>query len=74
MSEYNEPKMKKCDHKGCEIPATHTLVWTKHQYYCPIHVRTALGVAAAMGFPTPMNTVRELELFEMIDETEDETE
>ncbi len=64
--EYNEPKLRKCDQDECEITATHTLVWTKHQYYCPIHVNTALGIANAMGFPTPANTVRKLEPLEMI--------
>lgn len=66
----NEPKLRKCNQEGCPIPATHTLVWTKYQYYCPIHVRTALGIADAMGFPTPANTVRQLEPDEMIIEDE----
>ena len=64
--EKKMPKMRKCDQKGCELPATFTLVWTKQQFYCSIHVNTALGVANAMGFPTPENTVRALGPMEMI--------
>jgi hypothetical protein len=60
------PKIRKCDQKGCELPATFTLVWTKQQYYCSIHVNTALHIASAMGFPTPENTVRQLEAEEVI--------
>ncbi len=61
-----EPKLRPCDQHDCPIPATHTLVWTKHQYYCPIDVRKVLEIAEAMGFPTPMNTVRKLDPLEMI--------
>lgn len=66
MSDYNEPKMRPCDQDGCIIPATHTLVWTKQQYYCPVHLQKALGIAQFMGFPTPNNTVRELTIDERI--------
>ncbi len=67
MTNHDEPKTKKCDQKGCELPATHTLVWAKQQYYCPIHVNTALNIARHMGFPTPNNTVRKLSPLEMIE-------
>ena len=50
-----------CDNKNCDLIATHTLVWTGHQYYCAIHAQQALGLANHMGFPTPANTVRTLE-------------
>ena len=72
MSEYTEPKLRKCDQKDCPVTATYTLVWTKQQYYCPIHVQKAIGIASAMGFPTPANTVRLLEPDEMILEADDE--
>lgn len=57
-----------CDQKGCEFPATFTLVWTKHQCYCAIHTQTVLGVAEAMGFPTPAATVRPMTADEMMPE------
>jgi hypothetical protein len=75
----SEPKVKTCNQNGCELPATHTLVWAKHKFYCPIHVQKVWGVAEFMGFPiaefmgfpTPANTVRKLTPLEMIDESED---
>jgi hypothetical protein len=70
--ETRMPKIRKCDQKGCELPATFTLVWMKQQFYCSIHVNTALGVANAMGFPTPENTVRALGPMEMIIDEDDE--
>lgn len=58
--------VRKCDQEGCEYPATHTLVWTEHKYYCLIHANKALGIAAVMGFPTPERTVRQLTIDEML--------
>lgn len=55
-----------CDQEGCELIATHTLVWAKHQYYCAPHTQKVLGVADFMGFPTPAATVRKLEAHEML--------
>lgn len=69
--EYNEPKLRKCSQDGCEITATHTLVWTSPNYYCPIHVRQVIDFANIMGFDTPLNTLRKLEPLEMIDDSED---
>jgi hypothetical protein len=59
--------IRECDQKGCQLPATRTLVWDEHKYYCPIHVQTALRIAESMGFPTPARTVRKLTALEMID-------
>jgi hypothetical protein len=58
--------VRKCDQDGCIMPATHTLVWDEHKYYCLIHVNKALGIAQAMGFPTPGRTVRQLTIAEML--------
>lgn len=62
----SEPKMRPCDQEGCIIPATHTCVWTGHQYYCPVHINQVLQIADAMGFPTPRLTVRQLTIEERI--------
>lgn len=64
MVKDSEPKVTVCDQDGCIIPATHTLVWTKQQNYCPIHINTVLNVARVMGFPTPSNTVRKMTIEE----------
>lgn len=68
----NENSERLCDNKDCELIATHTLVWTEQQYYCLIHGNQALGVADAMGFPTPFNTFRAMTPDEMMPESEDE--
>jgi len=47
-----------CDSKDCEFIATHTLVWTKQQYYCMVCANGMLNIGAAMGFPTPASTIR----------------
>lgn len=47
----------KCDQNGCTEHATHTLVWIDRKNYCEEHTAKFLGVADAMGFPTPANTV-----------------
>ncbi len=58
-----------CDVVNCDLPATHTLVWTRQENCCAIHAQYTLRVADAMGFPTPANTVRELSADEMIKES-----
>ena len=53
-----------CDEKDCELPVHVTLVWTDFKQYCLIHGNKALGVASAMGFPTPSATIEQFDLYE----------
>jgi hypothetical protein len=66
--------LRKCDSKECENPATHWLVWTGPQFYCQDCAEKMLGVADAMGFPTPASTVRPLNTTEMLLTDETDTE
>lgn len=67
----SEPKVRRCDQEGCQLPALFYCVWTKSQYYCFIHMQRVLNVADAMGFPTPAATMRNLEINEMVVRDED---
>jgi hypothetical protein len=49
-----------CDERGCGQLATHTLVWTKPQFYCQLHCEKALAIAEIIGFPIPRNTAQRL--------------
>lgn len=56
-----------CNQKDCDMPATHTYVWTGKQIYsCMIHAQKALNIAEAMGFPTPAATMRPMTIDEMV--------
>lgn len=60
-----EDGVRLCDQPGCELPATHAYVWDKPMVACILHAQMALQIANMMGFPTPANTLRELEIDEM---------
>lgn len=57
---------RKCDQKGCDLPATHTYVWTRPMYGCRFHTMQAVGMAESMGFMTPFNTLKQLTPDEMV--------
>lgn len=69
MTKLDSDGVRLCDHNDCELPATHTLVWTKQQYYCIVHAQQALNVAQMMGFPTAGNTARLMTPDEMLPPT-----
>ena len=60
-----------CDQEGCELTATHWLVWTEPQCYCSIHAQKMLQVGAAIGIPTPASTIRLMTPDEMYPESDE---
>ena len=67
-SEYKE-----CDHEGCELPATHTLVWAdKWMFMCALHAYTLVTLGKIMGYDTAAVTLRKMTPDEMVpDEVEE---
>lgn len=60
-----------CESNDCDMPATHSIVWTEdRQYHCLIHINQILNIGAAMGFNTPAHTVRPMTFEEMLPEPE----
>lgn len=64
--------MRQCDNHECALPATHTLVWDDHKFFCLPHALQALQIAGVMGFPTPEHTLRNMTIEEMMPESEGE--
>ena len=49
-----------CSQDSCEQPAAFQYVWTKEMFACTEHMKKVLGIADAMGFPTPRLTAHPL--------------
>lgn len=56
-----------CDERSCELPATHTMVWTDDwQCYCMIHANKMLAIGQALGHGAPRLTIRQMTITEMV--------
>lgn len=63
----NEDGARLCDQEGCELLATHTMIWTdKWQCYCIVHANKVLGLGEFMGHLTPKLTIRPMTIDEMV--------
>lgn len=61
MPKYSENGVRLCDQKDCDLPATHTFVWTDSWVCnCKEHTQGMLNLGRVMGHPTPGLTVRPL--------------
>lgn len=73
---YNQDGWRLCDQEGCEQAASHHYVWAKEMACCWTHMFKVLELSQAMGFPTPMRTLRPLlpsEMRQQLDEESDQS-
>lgn len=49
-----------CSQENCDKPAEYSYVWTEEVFGCKEHTQQALGIANAIGFPTPERTLTQL--------------
>lgn len=63
---FNEDGVRVCDQAGCENQAVFWYVWDGPMVVCADHTAKVLGIATAMGFPTPGRTLRLLTADELM--------
>ena len=73
-AKFNEDGVRACDQAGCKNQAVFWYVWDGPKMVCAEHSAKVLGIAAAMGFPTPSRTLRLLTADELMASEGDEDE